>query len=412
MECHICFNSYNNNNNIPMIFSCGHTICSSCLRNLLNERRLKCPTCSKALEGNSIENYSKNFNLIEIINETNKEGEEENNNINNTNNIFNHNIFLRLNNIWNRIYQLIQPIGKKIIILLSLIFLFTLPYSYSSYYSYYSYYSSYCFIGGLLQKIYIPQFIISKLTPLVNCFKYLSQIIKLTERIQIPIQEKRKIQASINLCFHQIKIFFQYANISQQLFWKGLGTMMLAHFITLYFFSPSSVISKLSIIIALFTYIWNSFTYLISGCLFAIFLLFTSQYFKKYPSLFVIITILWKPIIDLINLTSTIINLTLNIVSYPLFLTLYYCFCTLFLMIKIPFINPLIKLFFIIWNFQETNILFFLFKVLIYYCNISLLIYLIIQTIRENNSESLKKWPVFSTLSLTSIFFLLLIHMV
>ena len=74
MECSICFNSYSSIDHIPYSLPCGHSFCSICLESFfrLNPLQLKCPNCSIIhLNLNSLNQLSKNWTLISLLNDLN-----------------------------------------------------------------------------------------------------------------------------------------------------------------------------------------------------------------------------------------------------------------------------------------------------------------------------------------------------
>mgnify|MGYP003578112572 FL=1 len=50
-SCVLCKGEYNFNERIPRILiHCGHTFCSSCLKNFHKNRRIRCPLCLKLIK--------------------------------------------------------------------------------------------------------------------------------------------------------------------------------------------------------------------------------------------------------------------------------------------------------------------------------------------------------------------------
>lgn len=73
LTCKHCKLSFNNTTRTPRILiSCGHSFCEKCLRHLLNNNAIRCPTDNTLYDHiENIENLPKNVSLLEIINKTN-----------------------------------------------------------------------------------------------------------------------------------------------------------------------------------------------------------------------------------------------------------------------------------------------------------------------------------------------------
>ncbi|CAL2031754.1 unnamed protein product [Caenorhabditis brenneri] len=75
-ECKICYFKYQENfeTGTPRILNCGHTFCEECIQKVTKGSQVECPTCRKAtaLTNNGVKGLSKNYALIESIEEENK----------------------------------------------------------------------------------------------------------------------------------------------------------------------------------------------------------------------------------------------------------------------------------------------------------------------------------------------------
>lgn len=77
MECDICLIEWDSKNNIPKILPCGHTICFTCLKGMLDisirkEASYLCPNCKYDLgktikNDKDIENLLSNITLLDIV---------------------------------------------------------------------------------------------------------------------------------------------------------------------------------------------------------------------------------------------------------------------------------------------------------------------------------------------------------
>jgi hypothetical protein len=61
----------------PRILLCGHSFCEECLKKLIINYKLSCPTCRKVHKSIQLEDYPKNYALIEMV-ENHKKAEQEN----------------------------------------------------------------------------------------------------------------------------------------------------------------------------------------------------------------------------------------------------------------------------------------------------------------------------------------------
>lgn len=75
MPCPICFSSYQLiNKRLPRILtSCGHTLCSNCLQELITRtkdhfcKEFHCPICRHYYNQLDVESYPRNYALIDFI---------------------------------------------------------------------------------------------------------------------------------------------------------------------------------------------------------------------------------------------------------------------------------------------------------------------------------------------------------
>lgn len=65
--CHICYCSYNEVQNIPMLLTCGHTLCSSCLEAILKTSPAKCPFDNSPQPLRPVSSFNRNFALLETV---------------------------------------------------------------------------------------------------------------------------------------------------------------------------------------------------------------------------------------------------------------------------------------------------------------------------------------------------------
>ena len=67
MECKVCMELFNREQFLPIILSCGHTLCKSCIKRILSAPNSICPFDREKI--NSNKNLSINYNLLEFIDE-------------------------------------------------------------------------------------------------------------------------------------------------------------------------------------------------------------------------------------------------------------------------------------------------------------------------------------------------------
>ena len=69
MECNICFEKFQSSGRrLPRTLPCGHTFCSFDLKRLLDDNKIKCPTCRKE-STRSEEDFVVNYQLVSLISE-------------------------------------------------------------------------------------------------------------------------------------------------------------------------------------------------------------------------------------------------------------------------------------------------------------------------------------------------------
>jgi hypothetical protein len=81
VECSICFDCFDLSKflKIPRILPCGHSFCSECLEHLVQvEKSFKCPKCSFKIQNVTHEAIPRNFHLMEKLEITRTQSEEEN----------------------------------------------------------------------------------------------------------------------------------------------------------------------------------------------------------------------------------------------------------------------------------------------------------------------------------------------
>ena len=56
LSCQVCFEDFDEDgDHIPRIFPCSHTVCVSCIKNLIKNDKLACPECRKTYEVDNVE---------------------------------------------------------------------------------------------------------------------------------------------------------------------------------------------------------------------------------------------------------------------------------------------------------------------------------------------------------------------
>lgn len=76
MECPTCYLEFNSVEHVPRIFSCGHTFCEMCIKNILM-RKHSCPFCRTTVRDfRRVEDFPKNFILVEMVEKRLREKEK------------------------------------------------------------------------------------------------------------------------------------------------------------------------------------------------------------------------------------------------------------------------------------------------------------------------------------------------
>ncbi|CCD61643.1 RING-type domain-containing protein [Caenorhabditis elegans] len=79
IECEICnleFSSVNEDQ-VPRILKCGHSVCQCCATKLLKNSAISCPFCRETTSVSAVKDLQKNFALLQIIEHTKTERVEE-----------------------------------------------------------------------------------------------------------------------------------------------------------------------------------------------------------------------------------------------------------------------------------------------------------------------------------------------
>jgi hypothetical protein len=66
IKCHICY-LYYSSERLPLVFMCGHTVCTCCLSKIYDGENNICPFDKKTLQYENIQSVAINFSMIEII---------------------------------------------------------------------------------------------------------------------------------------------------------------------------------------------------------------------------------------------------------------------------------------------------------------------------------------------------------
>ncbi|CAG9327713.1 unnamed protein product [Blepharisma stoltei] len=80
MECEICLEEFNLQANLPMVITCGHTLCRLCLRLIFNTENIICPFCREDIEKPLYE-IKPNYSLLSLIDKPNSNPSPKNKNI-------------------------------------------------------------------------------------------------------------------------------------------------------------------------------------------------------------------------------------------------------------------------------------------------------------------------------------------
>ncbi|XP_047496504.1 uncharacterized protein LOC125044087 isoform X2 [Penaeus chinensis] len=74
-ECDICLEMFNCSDKRPRVFPCGHTFCSHCIENLLQNDSVICPNCRAQHRASNVDNFPVVFILEEFIKKRNPRNE-------------------------------------------------------------------------------------------------------------------------------------------------------------------------------------------------------------------------------------------------------------------------------------------------------------------------------------------------
>ena len=78
MECPVCFTPYSLEAVPPLVLSCGHTFCKSCLSQLPKaDSLMACPSCRKSTKCSSIDEISINYSILDTIRPAEESKDEE-----------------------------------------------------------------------------------------------------------------------------------------------------------------------------------------------------------------------------------------------------------------------------------------------------------------------------------------------
>lgn len=78
LECSICCERFDDEQLCPRLLSCGHSFCSGCLKKLLKDNTVNCPTCRNAVSvPTGVAGLPKNFALLDILLTTPQHKEDE-----------------------------------------------------------------------------------------------------------------------------------------------------------------------------------------------------------------------------------------------------------------------------------------------------------------------------------------------
>lgn len=64
--CPICYDTYDDQAQVPRILQCGHTFCQRCLMDLRTSNMLTCPTC-RNLFSPDVNQLIKNFTILDFL---------------------------------------------------------------------------------------------------------------------------------------------------------------------------------------------------------------------------------------------------------------------------------------------------------------------------------------------------------
>lgn len=65
-ECSVCLEIFNSGERLPKILSCGHTLCASCVVDVVKDEKLPCPQCREVVDARHL---ATNFALLQALEE-------------------------------------------------------------------------------------------------------------------------------------------------------------------------------------------------------------------------------------------------------------------------------------------------------------------------------------------------------
>jgi len=77
MECPICSEKFNADENCPKVLSCGHTVCERCLFFIIYNNEIQCPSCRLVVVSPSPHSLPKNHTLLSFISQTSDKTPQE-----------------------------------------------------------------------------------------------------------------------------------------------------------------------------------------------------------------------------------------------------------------------------------------------------------------------------------------------
>ena len=68
LSCQVCFHEFQEDGeHIPRLLPCTHTLCESCIRQLIRNNKLECPECRKTHEAEGIKSFPQNKYLLSQV---------------------------------------------------------------------------------------------------------------------------------------------------------------------------------------------------------------------------------------------------------------------------------------------------------------------------------------------------------
>ena len=76
LHCSVCLEHYKGRN--PRLLSCHHSFCEGCLRELVKQGQISCPSCREmtAVKDGDVTNLTINFHLLPFLEETRSFGKK------------------------------------------------------------------------------------------------------------------------------------------------------------------------------------------------------------------------------------------------------------------------------------------------------------------------------------------------